>query len=274
MSNSRNGSRAVAAVLAGERPYSARSVLASTLLGIDPPRLPARLLVRTGELFGIAEGTVRVAVSRMVAAGELVADDGHYRLSGKLLGRQARQSLSRSGRRGPWDGQTWRTEIVLAGTPRSATERGELRTAMEALRLAEWREGVWLRPDNLPSHGLCAGPAGQTERTVRRQCRRLDAVPADEPAALAAELWDLDGWSERAHLLHDALGELVDVLEAGDASALSPGFVVSAACLRHFQIDPLLPPELLPSGWPGGSLRADYERYDRAFKSAWRANFR
>ena len=43
------------------KPMTARSVVASTLLGIEPPRLPARILVRSGELFGIAEGTTRVA---------------------------------------------------------------------------------------------------------------------------------------------------------------------------------------------------------------------
>ena len=35
-------------------------------------------------LFGIAEGTVRTALSRMAAAGEVEADDGWYRLSGRL----------------------------------------------------------------------------------------------------------------------------------------------------------------------------------------------
>ena len=54
-----------------ERPLSARSVVASTLLGMRPPRLPTQILVRSGALFGIAEGTTRVALSRMVAAGEL-----------------------------------------------------------------------------------------------------------------------------------------------------------------------------------------------------------
>jgi phenylacetic acid degradation operon negative regulatory protein len=255
-------------VLAGERPYTARSVLASTLLGIDPPRLPARLLVRTGELFGIADGTVRVAVSRMVGAGELEADDGHYRLSGRLLARQARQTGSRSGRTEPWDGR-WRTEVIVADAARTAAQRNELRAAMAVLRLAQWREGVWLRPDNL---GPSAEPEG--EITVRAQCRRLDATPADDPSVLAAELWDLGGWAQRARLLHDAINELVGALEQGDTAALSPGFVVSAAALRHFQADPLLPADLLPADWPGPALRSDYDRYDQAFKAAWAATFR
>ena len=52
-------------------------------------------------------------------------------------------------------------------------------------------------------------------------------------------------------------------------------FVVSAAALRHMLADPLLPDELtsgaaFPRGWPGPALRADYERFDAAFKSARR----
>jgi phenylacetic acid degradation operon negative regulatory protein len=51
-------------------PLTARSVLASVLLGTDPPWLPTPLLVRTSALFGICEGSTRSALSRLVAAGD------------------------------------------------------------------------------------------------------------------------------------------------------------------------------------------------------------
>ena len=41
----------------GARRLTARSVVASTLLGSDPPELPTRSLVGTAALFGIAPGT-------------------------------------------------------------------------------------------------------------------------------------------------------------------------------------------------------------------------
>src|SRR4051812_48794461 len=135
-----------------ERPLTARSVIASTLLGTAPPTLPGRLLVRAGALFGITEGTVRTALSRMVAAGELTADDGDYTLAGGLVARQQRQSESRRADVRTWDG-TWTTAVVHSES-RSSAERGELRTAATALRLAELREGVWLRPDNLDAARL------------------------------------------------------------------------------------------------------------------------
>ena len=79
------------------RPLTARSVMASALLGMDPPELPVAQLVRLTGLFGISENGARVALSRMVAAGEATSDGaGHYRLAGHLADRQARQSASRA----------------------------------------------------------------------------------------------------------------------------------------------------------------------------------
>lgn len=102
-------------------PLTARSVIASTLLGVDPPRLPALALVRSGELFGLREGATRTALSRMAAAGEVVADDAHYGLAGPLLDRHRRQQEARRPERPAWDG-TWVLALV---TPqrRSAPDR-------------------------------------------------------------------------------------------------------------------------------------------------------
>ena len=89
----------------GMPPLTARSVMASALLGMDPPELPVAQLVRLTGLFGISENRARVALSRMVAAGEATSDGaGHYRLAGHLVDRQARQSASRAGVTVAYDG--------------------------------------------------------------------------------------------------------------------------------------------------------------------------
>lgn len=249
-----------------ERPLTARSVIASTLLGVRPPRMATRHLVGACGLFGISDGTARVAISRMVRAGELVADDGGYALTGPLLDRSARQDLSaqastRSWRRGdPW------SMVIVVGDGRSAAERATLRRAAVALRLAERREGVWLRPDNLTT-----GALPDAEAVVAAQCQRFAAVPTDDPYALAAELWDLGGWSARAHRLLAALERTRPGLDGGDRAALPEAFVLSATVLRHLQADPLLPPDLLPAGWPGPELRSAHTDWRRAFDSTWRA---
>ncbi len=266
------------------RPFTARSVVASTLLGVDPPRLPTRLLVRSGELFGISSGTTRVALSRMVAAGELEVDGDGHRLAGRLLDRQARQQASRAPSRRRWDGR-WRLAVVLPAR-RPARARAELRQAMAALRLAERREGLWMRPDNLDESWAPGARA-----VLAEQCQRFRADPDDGPdpdgpapraasprlaasRRLATQLWDLDGWAAGAVDLRDRLGRSRVEVEAGRTEALAPAFVLSSEVLRHLLADPLLPAELLAPDWPGDDLRADYDGYDAAFKRLWRDWFR
>lgn len=241
---------------------TARSVIASTLLGTEPPRLPGRVLVRVGDLFGISEGTIRTALSRMVASGELTTDDGSYHLSGpRLLERQARQSASRRATRHRWHG-AWVMAIVISER-RSPEARADLRVALESARLAELREGVWLRPDNID----VTWPA-----VVDEQCTIVHARDVDP--SLAMRLWPLDAWAAQAYELRDEIARLVRPLEDGDTGALAEGFVVSAAVLRHFQADPLLPEELLSRDWPGTALREEYDRFDRAYRALLREYFR
>ena len=230
------------------RPLTARSAVLSTLLGAHPPRLPARSLVRVGELFGIAEGTIRVALSRMVAAGDLTQVNGDYQLTRRLRDRQARQDQSRSPSTIPWSGE-WEIAVVTAAR-RSAPERTAFRTAMTELRLAELREGTWLRPANL---------VRERPALVVEQCTFLTGRP--ESPGLVATLWDLDGWAAHARDLESALDEATD---------LASTFILAAAVLRHFLADPLLPPELLPGDWPGARLRARYEDFDKHFVATLR----
>lgn len=243
------------------RPLSARSVVASTLLGMHPPVLPARVLVKSGELFGIAEGTTRTALSRMVSAGELVVDDDGYQLVGRLLERQARQDMSRKRHPWGWDGRWWRMAVVVADR-RSPEERAALRNALLDARYAELREGVWTRPDNLPG-----------ERPSAPGCEWIKGEFADAPA-MAATLWDLEGWADGARELQSDLELWTPRLVAEGVEVLAPTFVLSADVLRHLQADPLLPRELLPRDWPGDPLRKAYDAFDAAFKRAWRAWYR
>lgn len=241
-------------------PLSARSVIASTLLGVHPPALSSRVLVRSGELFGIAEGTTRVALSRMVATGELEADDGSYRLAGHLLERQARQDASRKPPRWGWNGQ-WRMAVVVADR-RSPEDRNGLRQRLQRARYAELREGVWTRPDNLPG-----------DRPEAAGCEWIKAT-FDDPAETAASLWDLSGWATLATDLEASLENWTPRLHHDGVTVLAPAFVVSADVLRHLQADPLLPRELLAKDWPGPSLRSTYEQFDTAFKKVWRDWYR
>src|SRR4051812_14599975 len=106
----------------GLRPLSARSVVASVLLGTHPPRLSAAGLVELCGRFGISGGTTRGALSRMGGGGGLVAEEGHSRLVGEAL--RARQRAQDAGLIPParaWTG-AWRMAVVVS-SGRAPAER-------------------------------------------------------------------------------------------------------------------------------------------------------
>ena len=248
----------------GDRPpLTARSVVASVLLGTEPPVMPSRALVRAGALFGLADGAVRTAVSRMVAHDELRRrDDGRYELAGHLVDRQARQLASRRPALRRWGGH-WEMWVVGAAA-RSAAERAELRTAASALHLGELRDGVWLRPDNLRRSQF-----GGSREVVVEQAHRFTTQP-DHDTDLVGQLWDLRRWTSEALRLRREMATLHGRLNADDTDALPLGFILAATVLRHLNKDPLLPPELLPRDWQGARLRSDYESYDDSYSALLR----
>jgi phenylacetic acid degradation operon negative regulatory protein len=219
---------------------TARSVVLSVLLGAHPAWATASELIRLTADFEIKEPTVRVALTRMVSAGDLVRSEDGYRLSERLMARQRRQDDAINPALRRWNG-TWKT-LVITSVGTDARARAALRTALQDNRFGELREGVWLRPDNLdivlPDEVLHRG-------------RELSARD-DDPADLAAQLWDLPRWARDGHALLDEMASTTDI----------PGqFVTAAAMVRHLLTDPVLPDELLPGDWPGAPLRRAYHTF-------------
>lgn len=245
------------------RPLTARSIIASTLLGTHPPRLPVARLVRSCALFGVSENAARVALSRMTAAGEVTYHEGRYELVGRLRDRQARQDASRRGQTGDaeWAG-TWLL-AVIAGDGRPATERSELRSTLRQRRYGEWREGVWVRPDNLG--------AADADRRALVPCSVVHGAQLHEGKQIALEVFALQAWASAATDLRRTLASQQVRLRRGDETVLPDAFIANAAALRQFQADPFLPPQLLPRSWPGSALRDDFETFDAAFQTVWRA---
>ncbi len=191
----------------------------------------------------------------MVAAGEATSDgSGRYRLAGHLAARQSRQSASRSGATAAYDGR-WRLAVVTT-TGSTADVRAARRRALAYARMAELREGVWMRPDNV---------AVQLPDSLDADVELMTARPGD-PLVMARRLWDLPAWSGRARRLLGGLGALAP----DGPEALAPGFELSAAVLRHLQADPLLPVELLPADWPGAELHATYDEWDARYRTTLR----
>jgi phenylacetic acid degradation operon negative regulatory protein len=250
------------------RALSARSIIASTLLGTHPPNLEGRLLVAFAAMFGVRPGTTRVALSRMVDNGEVERSNGTYALIGELLERQIRQDTGLGRAQTPWDG-TWETVVVRNGS-RATTDRGALRRACRHLGLGELREGVWMRPANLDPTRL---PAAQ--RVVEAQADRLESTAGEGAADIAGRIFDLDGWARTALRLVPAMTECTAQFERGPiAMTLPRGFVVAADVLRQLVADPALPDALQPPGWPAGDLWAAHHDYDTKYRRRLHAFFR
>lgn len=271
-------------------------MVASILLPLDRPVLPVRTLVRCCELFGIAEGTTRVALSRMVAAGELHVERGAYSLTGPMLARHDRQQAARRPVSKPWAGR-WVGAVILAeGLP--AADRQALRRGLGQCHLGELRSGVWIRPDNIEGWRdmvlmLSSPLVGHCQWVYLHLATDFDADADAEPDGGRASgddgpsadrysgdrrvvnrLWDLHTWSEQARFLVSALDETLPRLVGGDAGALAPLFPLAAATVRHITADPWLPEVLLPASWPGHDLRTRYDTYEEAYRrvlAAWLA---
>jgi len=212
-----------------------------------------RRLVRVAALFGINENQARVALSRMAARGEVLADGaGTYTLAGRLLDRAGRLAVSRRATTGRFDG-AWHVVVVCA-TGDSASVRSQRRAAFRAARLGELRDGLWLRPANLDV---------TLDAVEQSSVVRLLAVPDGDQRDLAWRTFDLAGWARRAAILRDSL----DIETLDGPGSLASGFVRSAEVLRHLQRDPLVPETLLGEQWPGAALRARYEEFDAAYRA-------
>ncbi|WP_235735194.1 PaaX domain-containing protein, C- domain protein [Nocardioides alcanivorans] len=233
------------------RPLSARSLVLSLLLGTHPAEIPVRSLVPVAEQHGVSGATLRVALSRMVQAGDLVTSDASYRLSDRLLARQARQDEALAPDTRDWDG-SWHQAVVTA-TGRDAARRVDLRRELLDARHAELREGVWLRPDNLE-------PPAWSDATVADTVM-LHARPDTDPGELAARLWELDRVDPARPAARPALRRRLRPRPADHRrrrDRAPPG---------HRPAPPW--PSSSPATWPAPELRATYAGYRAGALTRW-----
>jgi phenylacetic acid degradation operon negative regulatory protein len=231
-------------VTPGLAPLTPRSIVLSVLLGTHPPQMPVRRILEFTSLFGISDGTVRTALSRMVASGELHGDGGVYALTGRLLERQVQQDTGRSGPPASWDGTWWLAAVVAER--RSVADRRSFRSRVEGARLGELRPDLWLRPANidvptdLPGVVLTRGP-----------------LYTGDAIEMTRQLWDLDA------LRRSAAGQVAELddadreLAGGEHRALATTFVTLAACQRFLRTEPQLPVAL----WPDATSTTVRHRY-------------
>jgi phenylacetic acid degradation operon negative regulatory protein len=192
---------------------------------------------------GIAETRVRTAVSRLVAAGRIegtkLGRRSYYRLTpaAEREFAQAARLIYAPVRPAPMRG--WHLVALPEGTERDAAPLARLRFGFA-------QPGLALLPDRgeaLPPLPGC----------------RFAATTQDDLGALVRDAWPLEALAARMRRFIDGFARL-------EGRRLAPAEAVGLRLLlvhgfREIALsDPLLPPELLPAGWPGAAARALFAR--------------
>lgn len=206
-------------------------------------------LVDTCAGVGIAESRVRTAVSRLVAAG---------RIEGTKLGRRSYYRLT------PAAEQEFAQAAALIYAPAEparlcgwhlvAMPQGPDREAV-ARRLARLRFG--LVPPQLallPDRGQSLPPL---------PAPHFRATTGDVLAAIAGDAWPLAALAAAMRRFEDGFAPL-DGRRFPPAEALGLRLLLVHVFRDIALRDPLLPPALLPDGWPGARARGLFARLYRA----------
>ena len=234
-------------------PLTPRSIVLSVLLGSHPPRMPVGRILEFTSLFDLADGTVRTALSRMVAAGDLINDDGIYRLAGRLVERQAQQDAGRRLPPSDWD-HTWWMVAVLSDR-RTMAERRAFRAWAIGARLGELRPDLWLRPANLDI------PTDLPHVLITR-----GSMISGAQQQLVAHLWDLDALRARSNVNRLALDAAAARLGDPDDRSLADAFTALAAAQQFLRVEPQLPANLTPHTI-GDDVRMRYAEVVEVFQA-------
>lgn len=227
-------------------------------------------------VLGLEDQPVRLAVRRLVAAG-VVEQTGRGRAGALRLapGARVRGALDlaywdfatrQDDGAAAWDG-LWR--LVAFSVPESRrSERDALRSALAHLGAAPLAPGLVVSP-----HDLVAALVAELGSLDVREVLTTATAPAVVHAGRdlteqVPVLWPLD--VVRAG--YDRLDAEIQAWRArlGGPDGASVPHVLAARIALHAALDravvpdPLLPPELLPTGWPGPRVRG-------AFRTLWSA---
>lgn len=248
-----------------------KSLILDLLSSLKGGSMPVRALIATGEIFGLPENSVRVALARLVASGLVEHDErAHYRLGPRALGVQAHVASWRSieDRIIDWNGE-WLAVYTgaLKRSTRKVVEHRERCLRLAGLR--SLRPGLEIRPDNV---------RGGVER-LRAQLGGL-GFDADAPVFTAAAfdastdaharaLWNVrairEGYRRTIARLERSERRLAELPEA---IAMRDSFTVGGAAIRQVVLDPLLPDAIVPAH-ERARLIETLRRYDDLGKAVW-----
>lgn len=234
------------AALAAACPLQAAPVIVTLFGDVVAPRggaLSTAGILEVSAALGIGESRARTALSRLVAAGRLVAEKAgrrsHHRLTEAAVAEFAAAAGLIYAPVDPPPLRGWHLVLLPAqGREAMAARLARLRFGMASPQLAV-----------LPDRGAPLPPVPGC---------RFRAVAEDPVGAVMAGAWTPEALAALAARMAGFAARFGGV----DAAGLSPAAALAVRLMlvhgfREIALaDPLLPPELLPEGWPGRAARA------------------
>ncbi|WP_423966250.1 transcriptional regulator [Candidatus Binatus sp.] len=254
------------------RHLTARELVIDFLSNRYPREMSVQKIAGVGIALGFSEQSLRMALTRLVEQSVAAnTGRGRYRLSpsGEAMRDEVRKWRHLDDLAKPWSG-AW-IGVFDAAIPRS--DRAALRRHERAMRLRGFRElqsGLWLRPANLRD----------SVAELRDHLRALGLHPAalvvglndlDEDArAKATGLWDTAAMLATYRALTDELLASKGKLERLPLdTAAAESMVLGRDVIRHINLDPVLPEELMPNRALTNLIRVMTD-YDQNARQIWR----
>ncbi|MFI2710679.1 PaaX family transcriptional regulator C-terminal domain-containing protein [Micromonospora sp. NPDC018662] len=221
--------------------------------------LPSAAIVALLAEAGVSSAGARTAISRLARRGVLERSR-QGRHSSYRLSRAAAADLSAGGHwiltsttaSTLWDG-CWTLVAFSLPQDRSAQRRA-LRGQLRWLGYAPLYDGLWVSPYELtpPARSLLAGLTPGAVTVIRGRPDPLDAVGRRAPI----EAWDVAGIARQYEEFLRRWTPLASRTGAVDGPAAVRARTEVMDTYRRFPtLDPRLPLELLPAGWPRQAAR-------------------
>jgi phenylacetic acid degradation operon negative regulatory protein len=254
------------------RHLTARELVIDFLSNRYPREMSVQEIAGVGIALGFSEQSLRMALTRLVEQSVAAnTGRGRYRLSpsGEAMREEVRKWRHLGDIAKPWSG-AW-IGVFDAAIPRS--DRAALRRHERAMRLRGFRElqsGLWIRPDNLRD----------SVAELRDQLRALGLHPAalvvglqdldDAARAKATDLWDIASMLATYRALADELIASKSKLERLPLdTAAAESMVLGRDVIRHINLDPVLPEELMPQRALSNLIHVMSD-YDQNARQIWR----
>ena len=236
--------------------------LLSTLAG---GTMPVGALVQAAELFEIAENSLRVALARLLATGQVERDErGRYRLGERAAPIDRHVNA--------WRRLNERLVVWRGGWIGASAGGGDPARRARALRLLGFRElapGLAVRPLNLRG-SVTAVRDDLRELGLGSEALIFELSELDPAAqARASRLWDVDelrrGYRACRAELEESRKRLVS---AGEREGMVESYRIGGRVIRQLSFDPLLPEQILPAAEREALLDA-MQRYDLLGRRLW-----